>query len=736
MELRMRVCKPLIAAAVLTLASATAGAQERPQVGVAFGGGGARGLAHVGVIRWLEEHHVPIDIAAGTSMGALVAGFFATGMPAAELEALLADMDWDSVFAPSDFAHKNIRRKDDARSYPPRMEFGLKGGLHAPTSPHSGQEVGLLLDRVAAPYYRLASFDDLPTPLRTVAVDLLSATTVVLDRGALATAMRASMSVPGSFPPVELDGQVLVDGGVLNNLPADVVRAAGARHVIAINVGELADARAVSYSAFGLMGAALDAMVRANTRRAVTAADVMINVPVADFATLEFDRSAALIQAGYDAAMKVRDQLLPLAVNGADWARWSDRRRAARLPAGIAPASLTLKGLGVSDARRLARRLEPRLGQPLDAGALAHDLADLTALDRYGLLSWHFVAGAQGEVGLAVEAQTKRYAPPYLMLGVNVENTTSDQFRVSMMARYLKFDLAGSGSELRVDGTAGSDRRVGVALHTPIGGPAFVVPHASVSQQTFNVIANDAVVAQYLLTRREAGAELGVDLGRHSDLRLGGSLGHVLATVHVGSPGLPELRGRAAEAHATWRIDTHDRATVPTRGVLARMSFRRLIDGPVSADPDPAGRSSQGVSQLSGEANQFWSRGHHRLFAIAAGGTSFRGNPQVIDRFTLGSPFHLGALNGHEPAGNHYALATAGYLRELTRLPEFIGGPLFAGAWFETGDAFDARRAATWHAQASAGLVADTLLGPLLLATSYGSGGTWRAYVSVGRMFR
>jgi len=733
----MSARRVLVAVAVAVLfATAAARAQERPSVGVAFGGGGARGLAHVGVIRWLEEHHVPIDIAAGTSMGALVAGFFATGMPAAELETLLAEMDWNTVFASSDFEHKNIRRKDDARSYPSRLEFGLKGGLHAPTSPHSGQQVGLLLNRIAAPYYAIDSFDDLPTPLRMVAVDLLTATTVVLERGPLA-AMRASMSVPGIFPPVELDGQVLVDGGALNNLPADVVRATGAGHVIAVNVGNLANARSVSYSTFGLMGATLDAMVRANTRQAMAAADIVINVPVDGFDGRDFRRSQALIEAGYDAAETMRDQLLPLAVGDAEWARWIDHRRTARRPAAIAPAYLTLKGLGNGDARRLSRRLERRLGQPLDPAALADDLGDLTGLDRYELLSWRFADGTSDQVGLEIEASARRYAPPYLMVGLNLENTTSDQFRVSMLARYLRFDLAGSGSELRVDGTAGSDPRVAASLHTPLVGATFVVPHASFSQRTFSVIANDAVVAEYQQTRRDAGVELGVSLGRNSDVRVGGSLGHVVATVHVGNPGLAELRGRTAEAHAAWRLDTHDRATVPTQGLLARASFRRLFDGPVSAGPDPSGRSSKGVSQLSGEANQFWSLGgRHRVFAIAAGGTSFGSNPQIVDRFTLGSPFHLGALNGREPAGNHYGLATAGYLRELFRLPEFLGGPLFAGGWLETGDAFDARRDAAWHTQASAGLVADTLLGPLLLATSYGSGGKWRAYVSIGRMFR
>lgn len=735
---RHRTIPALILAVALPFPGPPAAmAQERPLVGVAFGGGGARGLAHVGVIRWLEEHHIPIDVAAGTSMGALVAGFFATGMSAAELEALLAEMDWDELFASSDFQHKNIRRKDDARSYPSRLAFGLKGGLHAPAAPNSGQQVGLLLNRIAAPYYALATFDDLPTPLRVVAVDLLSATTVVLDRGSLAVAMRASMSVPGIFPPVELDGRVLVDGGVLNNLPADVVRAAGARHVIAVNVGDLSDARAVSYSTFGLMGATLDAMVRSTSRKALTAADLVINVPVDGFAALDFRRSQALIQKGYEAAEIVRDQLLPLAVSDAEWSQWTDHRTTARRPSAVTPAYLSLKGIGGADARRLTRRLERRLGQPLDPAALARDLGDLSGLDRYELLSWQLATNASGAVGLEVEASAKRHSPPYLMAGLNLENTTSDRFRVSLIARYLKFDVLGSGSELRVDGTAGSDPGVAASLYTPVAGAAFVVPLALAAEHTFDAVADDVVVAQFQQTRREAGVDVGLNLGRNSDVRVGGSIGHVTAVVRVGSPNLPELRGRTAEAHATWRLDTQDRPVVPTRGVLAKASFRRLLAGAAPIAPDTSGRSSAGVSQLSGEANRFWTiNDRHRVFVLAGGGTSFRGDPQIVDRFTLGSPMHLGAFNAGEPAGSHYALATAGYFRELTRLPEFIGGPMFAGAWLEAGDAFDDRRRASWQTHASAGLVVDTLLGPVLLATSLGTGGKWRAYVSIGRMFR
>ena len=264
---RLRV--PALLAIVLTLASADSFAQERPRVGVAFGGGSARGIAHVGVIRWFEEHHIPIDMTAGTSMGGLIGGSFATGMDAAALQAMLGGIDWDKMFGFSSFAFKNIRRKGDARAYPSRLEFGVRNGVVLPPALNNGQQVDLLITGIAAPYFADPTFATLPTPFKAVAVDLRTAEAVVLDRGSLARAMRATMSLPGVFPPVEVDGKVLVDGGVMNNVPADVVRAMGADTVIAVNVGDLSDQEDINYSIFALAGATIDAMMRANTKRAV-----------------------------------------------------------------------------------------------------------------------------------------------------------------------------------------------------------------------------------------------------------------------------------------------------------------------------------------------------------------------------------------------------------------------------------------------------------------------------------
>ena len=186
----------ILALVVVVACSRPAGAQPaaaRPRVGVALGGGSARGIAHVGVIRWLEEHRVPIDLAAGTSMGGLIGGAFATGMDAAELQTFVSTLDWDQLIGASTFAYKNIRRKADARDYPSRIEFGVKRGLKLPVALNNGQQVDFLLARIAGPYGTIASFDELPTPFRAVAVDLVTAQPAVLASGSLPSALRATI---------------------------------------------------------------------------------------------------------------------------------------------------------------------------------------------------------------------------------------------------------------------------------------------------------------------------------------------------------------------------------------------------------------------------------------------------------------------------------------------------------------------------------------------------------------
>jgi NTE family protein len=729
----------VVVSLVIAVVATPAAAQERPKVGVAFGGGSARGIAHVGVIRWFEEHHIPIDVAAGTSMGGLIGGSFASGMDAAEIQAMLREINWDEMFGFSNFAFKNIRRKTDARDYPSHLEFGLKKGIAGPSALNNGQQVDLLITRITAPYYGAPTFDALPTPFRVVAVDLKTATPVIIDRGSLASALRATMSLPGVFPPVEIDGQVLVDGGTMNNIPADVVRAMGGQIVVAVNVGDLEDQEAIKYSVFGVMGASLDAMMRANTKRALAAADIVLNVPVKGYGSLAWRRSDELIEEGYKATEAIKDQLLPHALPAADWEAWVSRRSAARKTTLASPAFVHLVGVKSGDERRMSEVFNAHIGKPLDVTLLEHELKELSGLDRYETIRWQLTTDPSGETGLTIRATEKQNAPPFLMLGVSLENTTSDQFRLSLAGRYLRFDVLGSGTELRLDASVGSDPSIAAALYYPIWRSTFVVPSAGATTRTYNVIQDDNVVARYGETVSGGGLDVGMNLGRDSDVRLGAFIGRVDANVIVGDPGLPAATGKETRTHLTWRMNTQDRLVQPTRGVAANASLTYTIDGPdVTTGADSSTpRSSVDLPQLSGEANVFKSLGaKNRLFLLGGGGTSFSHHPLPIDQFQLGTPLHLSAYGVGEVRGDHYWLATVGASHEIGRLPDFLGGPVHVGVWLENGDAFDSWNDLSWRTHVSTGLIVDTLIGPMLLGGSAGFDGRWRTYVGIGRLIR
>ncbi len=692
----------------------------------------------MGVIRWLEEHRIPIDVAAGTSMGGLVGGAFASGMDAQELQEFVTSLDWDQLFGGSTFAYKNIRRKADARAYPTRLEFGLRGGIVPPTALNSGEAVELLLGRISAPYYDINSFDDLPTPFRTVAVDLLRARQVVIGRGSLAEAMRATMSLPLIFPPVELDGQVLIDGGTMNNVPADVVRELGADYVIAVNVGDLAELEEISYTLFGVAGTSLDAMMRASTRRAIAAADVQIAVPLKTYGSLDWRRADDLIAEGYKAAEAMRDELLPHALSEAGYDAWRRARQARRKTELPQPSFLELDGFVADDERRLKVRLARHVGAPVNVANLEQDLAVITGLDRYETVTWSITRNAAAEPGLRIRGRLKPYAPPFMMLGLTLENTTSSDFRITASARYLRYDVIGSGSELRVDGTVGSDPSVGVDLYRPIGpSPFFVEPYAGVANFTFNFIEDDAIVARYGLTLMRGGVNVGVNFGARSDLRLGGYVGRTKASVEVGNPGFPEIEGAESGAELVWRADTQDSPVVPSRGVQSDVRLLRLFNGPDVKINGEAFDVSSRTTLFSANASQFWSlspRG--RVFLYGGLGATLDGEPLPSDQFVLGSPFRLGAYSTGELRGPDYYIVTGGYLRQIGRLPDFFGGPIFAGAWLENGDAFDGWSNAGWRSNGGVGVVLDTIVGPVMLAGSWSFDGRWRTYLGVGRIFR
>ena len=257
---------------------------HRPRIGLALSGGGALGLAEIGVIQWMEENHIPVDRIAGTSMGSIIGAMYATGMSPAEIQKFAEKIDWDEAFLPEPvYTQLSYRRKQDRRDFLIEAPLGLKHGLSGPNGYNSGQGVGLLLDRIAFPESGVASFDDLPIPFRCVATDMLSGEGVVLRDGPLAQAVRASMAIPGVFTPVEINGRVLADGGMVQNIPVETVLDMNADAVIAVELrlppGDVKELETLT----GVLSRAVDVMITQNEHRSLALAKATVSIEMNGF---------------------------------------------------------------------------------------------------------------------------------------------------------------------------------------------------------------------------------------------------------------------------------------------------------------------------------------------------------------------------------------------------------------------------------------------------------------------
>ena len=298
----------------------TATTPPRPKVGLVLEGGGALGLAHIGVIQWLEDHRIPVNYVAGTSMGGLVGGLYATGHSAPEVKALIKTINWDEVLAgQTPYKNYSFRRKQDAAEYPNRLEFGLKKGLQFPEGFNSGQEVMMILDRVALPYSEVKDFNDLPTPFACVSTDLVTNQAYVFRRGSLSLALRSTMSLPGIFDPVRWDGQIFADGGMMDNLPVDVAQSMGAEVTIAVHLETAKMDPKATLSSFGVLGRSMSVVIAANELRSMEKADMLISVPLEKFDSMQYNRAEALIKAGYAAAEAKAALLKTLSVDEPTW---------------------------------------------------------------------------------------------------------------------------------------------------------------------------------------------------------------------------------------------------------------------------------------------------------------------------------------------------------------------------------------------------------------------------------
>jgi NTE family protein len=706
---------------------------HRPRIGLALSGGGALGLTEIGIIQWLEENHIPVDRIAGTSMGSIIGAMYATGMSAAEIKTFAKRINWDEAFLPEPgYSQISFRRKQDRRNFLVGTPLGLKHGLSGPNGYNPGQGVGLLLDRIAFPESTVSNFDDLPIPFRCVATDMETGRIVVLHDGSLPQAIRASMSIPGIFTPTLLNGHVLADGGMVQNIPVETARGMNADVVIAVELRlPPADVAGLN-SLAGVLSRAIDVMIMQNEQRSLKLADAKISVDMKGFFITDYSRVDDLIQLGYKAAAQEGSALLPYAIKDpVKWQEYLDERNARKKQPLKQVDVIRVTGAPPDSARRIQQQLNKVLNKPLNLNTVDTQLTRIAGRGQFDHLGYEgFVQN--GVPGLRVTAHEKSYGPPFVDLTVNVRGSGVAGFDFSAGTRITFMDIAHHGGEWRNDLLFGSTNLGATEFYQPIGQSRFfVAPYAFASKYARNSFTGLTRVAVFGDERAGGGFDIGFDSGRRSEVRFGYELFDGKLAPLIGATGLPILHGSTGLFRARYVWDGQDSPSVPSSGSRVVATLSRVLQSP---------GMPRATTQLDVQSSDFIPLGPKTsLFVSASGGTSLEGASGPFQVFTLGGPFRLGAYLPDQFIGNHYAYTALGFRRELYRLPTFVGRRIYWAGWYEAGSAFGSAAGdagpVVIRGTFNLGVIADTIVGPIAIAGSVSPTGQSRINFSIGRLF-
>ena len=729
----------LFTSIVLISSVVSATAQEQPPkskrstVGLVLQGGGALGLAHVGVITWLEEHHIPFDYIAGTSMGGLVGGVYATGHNAAEMRQIVNEIPWDQVMAgQTPFDALSFRRKEDARDYPNNLEFGLRKGLQFPEGFNSGQQVSLVLDKIALPYSEIKSFNDLPTPFACVATDLVSGKPKVFRSGSLSLALRSTMSLPGIFTPVRTKDAIYADGGLLQNIPVEVAKEMGADLTLAIHLAEAPVLPNASLSSFSVLGDSIAVMISANELLSMEKADILVSVPVQKWSALSFDDADAIIKAGYDAAAAKSKVLMTLAVDDATWNQYL-ADRAARRRTNPVPTFIAVDGVNGNLSRRVEEQMAGVVGKPLDFDQLDQDIMHLKGFGRFSVLSYQMVE-RNGQQGLLVKTEENTYGPPIVRPLILIDGSSLKNVTFNLGARVTFLDVGGFRSEWRNDVTLFSEYGLRSEYYHPFTPLTqwFVAPRGLIDSSPFYIYDNNKLLSTYRRNTGGGGLDVGYQFGTTGELRVGYEGGWERFARQTGNPNeLPSVSGTFGDARIQYKLDRLDNAVIPRAGQNLQANFQWTNASPEAPRPYP---SAEIVSQ-----NYFRLNEPSSVFLSGYGGTTFdyaTGLPQ----FSLGGSQRLVAYGVNELLMDKYFLFQAGYIRQLAKLPPLLGSGIYFLGVYEAAQVYGpphtmVNKASGFPTDGAAGIVVNTIFGPVEAAYAYGDTGHRKFFFRVGRLF-
>ena len=740
---------------------------HRPRIGLVLSGGGARGIAHIGVLKVLEEQHVPIDAIAGTSMGAVVGGLYASGLTASEIERIMTSLNWQDAFRDRPPREDlTLRRKQEDENFLVKFPLGIRGHKFLlPKGLIQGQRLNQILRRLTLPVARITNFDELPTPFRALATDLETGEGVTIDSGDLTSAMRASMSAPGVFAPVERDGRLLVDGGISENLPVDIARSMGVDILIVVDVGSPLLTRDKLNSVPVISNQMIAILIQHNSRQQrekISSRDILIAPPLGDTSSYDFGNVKRVIAVGERAARASVARFAALSMTPHEAELYAQRREALRQ---VVPPRIDFVQVDSGSkeySERLNSLFDDLTGKPLDPDALARRMTTLYGEGSLDTLDYRVIQ-ENDHYGLLLNARGNSMGPNYVRFGLSLQEDFQGNSTYDAAMRFVMSEITRSGGEFVWDIQVGQTSLVASEVFLPLSEFSgwFIDPHAAIaasnvpwfgsanattpggattpSGATTSASAgiSQNELAQYRLHTYVYGIDFGKQFGNWGEIRAGIQREQGRAHLAIGNPNDALLQTQPTQDFGV-------------RDYFVRFSYDRLddVNFPHSGQQGTlqwnAYRNVSGVDQATNQVTLSYvgavSFGRDTAVFSANAGETLESNIQDVRLlYPLGGFLNLSGLRASSLMGPDFAIARLMFYRQIGRGgPGFLDVPTYVGVSFEDGNVWQNRRDISFgntHKDFSIFLGMDTFLGPVYVATGFDQHGQQEFYLFLGRTF-
>jgi len=703
-----------------------------PRVGLVLSGGGARGAAHIGVLKVFEELHVPVYCIVGTSMGSIVGGLYSSGVEIEELERIIVETDWDMVMTDKTPRQEvNFRNKTDWHNYIITLKVDPQNGITLPKGLIAGKRLDLMLRSLTL--NASEDFDQFPIPFRAIASDIETGEMVVLSRGDLTRSLRASMAIPGVFAPVEIDGKLLVDGGVAQNLAVDVARKMGADVVIAVNISTPLRTRDQLDNFLSVISQISGILTNRNVSDQIITLgpeDTLIAPDLGTISSASFDRMEEAIEIGARTARDAGEGLSRYSITESEYdsirkEQLSRSRQIEKIEfIRMDQESVPLFGYILRGITKSAQNL-------LKKDVLAYDIFELYKRGEFEDIDFNLVY-ENDKPGLLIKAKEQTKTTHQVNLGLELSGMAQKDNSYRMMIKYIASRLNNLDAQWRNEIWIGQNGRFSTEFYQPLNPYAwhiFLAPmlqYSSYPVNWYSDYTSDNAEAQYRIKKTYAGLDIGVQMGEYGEVRFGYIKGKITSSLETGISQMLNKKIHDGALRTNLRLDRLDNPSFPREGGLISVEYLR---GSVSLGADSDYEALQTVIMKPFTYNR------HTVLLRGEWDETSEDENSLQMGFPLGGLFKISGMNVNQIYGNRLAMAEMIYFTRIVALPSLLGSNLYAGASFETADISLKRSENEIKDNICGGSVfvgTDTTLGPIYLGYGHAEGNRNAVYFALG----